>query len=326
VQTCPQSTSCHRWEWKRIIENSFGWPTFHLMAEESGRVRGILPLVLQKSWIFGKGISSMPLLQGGGIVADTTEAAAQLLREACAIVEQADARYLELRHEHDQGLGLHVRTDKVKALLPMQEDAERLWCGLNTKLRTKIRKAEKAGLNAELGGKELLDEFYAVFSEHMRDLGTPVYGRQLFQEILAAFPDDAHICIARSRGDAVACGFLIGFRQTIECVWSASIRKYSPLQPGRFLTWSLLQFAAQYGYRTFDFGRSTVGSGPQDFKMEWGSTEVPLHWSYWWPNGQQLPTMGRHNPKFQLAIRAWQRVPLAVANRVGPLLVKHLVS
>jgi FemAB-related protein (PEP-CTERM system-associated) len=326
VRTCPESTSSHRWEWKQIIESRFAWPTFYCMAEEGGSVRGILPLVLQKSWLFGNGISSMPLLQGGGIVAETPEVATQLLLEASIIAQAVGAKYVEFRHERDQGLGLPIRTDKVKALLPIPGDPERMWRGLDPRVRTSIRKGEKAGLNAEMGGEELLDEFYAVFSQNMRDLGTPVYDRRFFWEILKAFPEQAHICIVRSQGDAVACDFLLGFRETIESVWAASIRKYLPLKPNMFLHWNVLRFATQHGYRTLDFGRSTVGSGPHRYKMQWGSIEVPLHWSYWSPDGKQLPAMDRHQPKFQFAIRAWQRLPLAIANWVGPSLVRHLSS
>jgi serine/alanine adding enzyme len=326
VETCPEATGCHRWEWKQIVENNFAWPTFYIMAAESGSARGILPLVLQKSWLFGKGISSMQLLQGGGILAETPEIAAQLLRAASSIAQEVGAKYVELRHERDHGLGLLVRSDKVKALLPIPKDPDQLWQSLDSRVRTSIRKAEKAGLNAEVGGKELLYEFYAVFSENMRDLGTPVYDRRFFGEILNAFPEQAHICIVRFNGEPAACDFLLGFRETIESVWAASIRKYLPLKPNMLMHWNVLRFAIQRGYRMLDFGRSTVGSGPHRYKMQWGSTEVPLHWSYWLPEGKQLPSMDRHNHKFQFAIRAWQRLPLAIANRVGPSLVRHLSS
>lgn len=316
----------HRWEWKEIIENSFGWQSFYLMAEEHGRIRGILPLFLQKSWLLGRWISSMPLLQGGGIVAEDPDIAARLFGEASAITQRVGAKYLELRHGPVHSAGLVSRTDKVKAVLSIDKDPQNMWGAFGSKLRNLIRKAERAGLTAEFGGIELLGDFYAVFSENMRDLGTPVYGPRFFAHILEAFPNEAVIGLARFEGRPIACNFLLGFRQTMESAWAASIRKYLPQKPNMFLHWNAFRFAAQRGYRIFDFGRSTAGSGAHRYKMQWGSDEIPLRWSYWSPRKEPVRALDRHNPKLQFAIIAWRWLPLSIANRVGPALVKHLPS
>jgi len=324
IQKHPESTYCHRWSWRQVIEKSFGWPTFYLLAEQDDKVIGVLPLVWQRSWLFGSFVSSMPFLNAGGILAETHAAEQTLLEEAIRITKKVGAKHLELRHRTEHGLGLPTKTNKVTVLLPLDSDLEKLWKALNTKIRTKVRKSMSFGMTAEFGGQELLDDFYAVWSENMRDLGTPAYGPDFFIEILRAFPEETHLCVVRHRGQAVATSFLIGFRDRAEAVWSSSVRKYLSMKPNMFLYWNLFCFAGERGYRIFDFGRSTIGSGTHAFKMQWVSHTVPLHWAYWLPEGDSLPELNPQNPKYKLAIRVWQRLPLALARKIGPRIARCL--
>ena len=326
VKTHDQCANYHQWEWKDIIESNFHWQSSYLMVEDNQRIVGILPLFVQTSWLLGKWVSSMPLLQSGGIVADNQDSAELLLREAFSITGRIGAKYLELRRGSVHALGLTSRSDKVRAVLPISTDTPRMLRDLDRKVRTSVRKAEKSGFTMEFGGMNLLDEFYSVFCENMRDLGTPVYRRRFFQSILTAFPQEAFIAIVRLQNIPIASCFLLGFQQTIESAWAASLRKYLPLKPNVFLHWNTFQFAAQRGYTIFDFGRSTKGSGVHQYKMQWGSEEVPLDWTYWSPDNKQVSTLSRHNPKLQFAVNAWRHLPLSIANRIGPVLVKHLPS
>ena len=319
------TTNSHRWNWKQVIEKSFGWPTYYLMAVEDENVRGILPLVWQKSWVFGSFLSSMPYLTGGGIIACDSLAERRLLECAVDLARSLKVDHLELRHREPHHLnGLQTRNSKVIVVRPLEPDVDNMWKALDTKTRTKIRKGTKLGMVAEFGREELLDEFYAVFSHNMRDLGTPVYSRAFFLEILRAFPEHTHICAVRYQGTVIAASFLNGFRDVIEAQWSSAIEKYNKLKANMFLYWHLFSFAGQKGYRTFDFGRSTVGSGTHVFKMQWGSETVPLHWDYWLPEGNALPNLSPQNPKYKMAISLWRNLPLAVTNVVGPSIVRYL--
>ena len=324
VDAHPQCTNYHQWNWKHVIEKSFDWPTFYLAAEEGPQLRGILPLVWQKSWLFGSFLTSMPFLNAGGIVAEGTVIEEQLIDEAVRLAKNVGAKHVELRHREDHGLSLPTRTNKVTVVLPIETNSEKMWKALNTKMRTKVRKSMSFGLSAEFGGLELLDDFYTIFSKNMRDLGTPVYGRSFFFEILKGFPSNTHICVVRSDGAPVATSFLSGFRDRIEAIWSSSDRKYLSLKPNLFLYWNLFTFAGRQGYRLFDFGRSSVDSGTHEFKMQWGGQTVPLHWVYWLPEGNHLPQLNPENPKYRMSIWAWQRLPVAVTKMIGPRIVRYL--
>lgn len=318
VNSHPGCTNYHRWNWKTVIEKSFDWPTFYLAAIEGKELRGILPIVWQKSWLFGSFLTSMPFLNAGGIVAESDSIQQALLHEGIGLAKRIGAKHLELRQREDHQFSLPARTNKVTVVLSVEQDSERMWKALSTKMRTKIRKSMSFGLSAEFGGLELLDDFYRVFSKNMRDLGTPVYGRNFFSEILRTFPLDTHLCVVRREGVPVATSFLSGFRDRIEAVWSSSDREYLSLKPNFYLYWNLLCFAGQRGYRLFDFGRSSKGSGTHEFKLQWGGKTIPLHWVYWLSEGRNLPQINPENPKYRMSILAWRRLPLAVTKAIGP--------
>lgn len=324
VDSRAESTHCHRWGWKEVVENAFGWRTFYLLAEEEGEVRGLLPLVWQKSRLFGSFLTSVPYLNAGGVLAENEAAKQTLVDEAIVIACKSKVRYLELRHRLDPELSLPTRRHKVALVLPLNGIPESLWASLPHKVRTDVRKGMKSGLQAEFGGREFLDDFYRIFARNMRDLGTPVYGRHFFSEILRVFPRDAHVCRVRQGRATVAASFLIGHQGSLEAVWSCSHYDYLALRPNMFLYWSILSFASEHGFRLFDFGRSTIGSGTHRFKKQWGAQDVPLSWVYWIPNGESLPQLNPENPRYRLAIRLWQRLPVSMTRLLGPPLARRL--
>ena len=190
-------------------------------------------------------------------------------------------------------------------------------------MRTQVRKAEKSGLESAEGGLDLLDAFYAVFAQNMRDLGTPVYGRRFFKEVLATFPDTTRVFVVRHAGQPVAASIVHWRGRTIEVPWASSIREFNPLCVNVLLYWRMLQFAGRRGFRTFDFGRSTPNEGTFHFKRQWGAQPTELVWEYWMSDGRPVPNLNPSNPKFSLAIRVWQRLPVPVASTLGPMIVRN---
>jgi FemAB-related protein (PEP-CTERM system-associated) len=263
-------------------------------------------------------MTSLPFLNGGGITASSREAEEALLAHAIELAKSLRAKHLELRFRHDPQLALAVKTNKVAVTRALGPDREAMFQGLPHKVRTDVRKAMKSEFTAEWLGTDGLEDFYRLFAINMRELGTPVYGKNFFREIFAAFPQNTAICLVRLQGKPVAASFLMGHRETIEAGWSASRYEYLALKPNVFLYWSIFCLAGERGYRVFDFGRSSVGSGTHRFKMQWGSLEVPLYWAYWLPEGVELPELNPQNARYRLAIKAWSRLPLALTNLLGP--------
>ncbi len=326
VQHCPASTCYHLSGWKDLIEKTFGHKTFYLIASgPEEKIRGILPLVHLRSFLFGSFMVSLPYVNYGGICAEDPESQGMLLREAIEIADAEHAEHIEFRHTTPLLETLPVKTVKVSMRLPLPGNPEELWKGFSSNLRRKIRKPQKEGFSWTLGREEELDAFYAVFSTNMRDLGTPVYARQFFRNLLHDFPETTWIATVRNKeGRPAASGFLVGFRDTVEIPWVSSLRCYNHLYANLFLYWNLLKFVCERGYRVFDFGRSTVGEGTYHFKEQWGAKPFQLYWHYWVRNGRPLPELNPGNPKYRLAIRLWKTFPVGLTRLMGPSIVRNL--
>ncbi len=195
------------------------------------------------------------------------------------------------------------------------------WKAFHAKLRNQIRKSELSGLSIRVGGETEVPAFYDVFARNMRDLGTPVYCRTWFMKLLEAFPDAWRVFTVRDQETVVAAAIAIAHRDTLEVPWAASRRDALSRCPNHRLYWELIQHAIKAGFTRFDFGRSTPGSGPYKFKEQWGAAEVPQFWEYWTATGT-LPDVTPQNPRYALAVRLWKQLPLSVANRLGPFIVR----
>jgi FemAB-related protein (PEP-CTERM system-associated) len=318
------ATHCHRWGWKTVIENAFGIPTYYLVASECGRVCGILPLAWQKSLLFGSFLTALPFLNAGGPLADSVEIERALVARAIEIARENGAARLQLRYRGEYRLDLPASTHKVAAVRAVSRDTEAMWKALNSNNRRKVNKATKSGMTAEAEGAAALDIFYEIFAENMRNLGTPVYARNLFSEVLRAFPQHTDIIVVRLEAKPIAAAFVISFRDGMEATWMCSHYRYLALQPNMMLYWAIVRIAGERGFGWLDFGRSTRDSGTHKFKQLWDTTDVPLPWASWTKDGKAPTELSPANPKFQLATRLWKKLPLPIANRIGPRIVRNL--
>ena len=321
----PLGTGYHLMAWRRVIEEAFGHRTFHLLVRnDRGEVLGVLPLVFIASRFFGRFLVSVAFVNYGGILSNTVEAKRALLEAAVTLAKELNASHIELRQQEVLDVNWPHKQHKVSMRLELPDQFENLWKRFPSKLRSQIRRAQKAGMIVRIGGIELVDEFYQVFARTMRDLGTPVCGRNFFEAILQVFSKDTKICVVRWQDQPVAAGILYGFRKIMEVPWASSDWRHNRYAPNMLLYSSIMQHACAEGFQVFDFGRSSPGSGTYRFKQQWGARPVPLYWYYWLANGGPLPDLGPRNPKYRMAINLWKRMPVALTKIIGPLIVRNI--
>ena len=323
VASRASATGYHGWVWRDVIERTFGHACFFIIARRAGshEISGVLPLVEIRSRLFGRTMTSLPFVNYGGVVADTDAVAESLVAFARGLAANRGCRHVELRHVARRFAALPCRQHKVTMRLPL---AVGIWDRLDRKVRNQIRKAMKSDLTVERGDVDLLSEFYRVFARNMRDLGTPVYSRRLFEEVLRAFPDRTRIVVVRLKGAAIAAGLTFRTGTLVEVPWASSINDYNSLCPNHLLYWSVIEAAIAEGCTTLDFGRSTPNEGTYKFKAQWGATPVPLHWEYCLLRGAAIPDQSPKNPKLRLLVAAWKRLPIWAANRIGPFVVRSI--
>lgn len=311
--------------WLAVLHAAMGHEVFAVEAVADGRTHGFLPLAHVTSMVFGRFLVSLPYLNTNGVVAATPEVQAKLVGRAVALAEELNVRYLELRHERPVvHADLHESiTSKVHMRLPLPRSAEALWKGFDPKVRNQVRKGEKHGFAVAWGGHELVDEFYDVLARNMRDLGTPVYGRRLFDEILAAFPADAELCVVRDGSQPIAGALLVHGWGVTEVPTAAALKEYNPTCANMMMYWRLLERSVGRGQRVFDFGRSTTDGNTFKYKKQWGAVPHPAVWQYCARDGG-VGDLRPDNPRFRLAIRAWQNLPVCVARLLGPPIVRGI--
>lgn len=326
IASHPGGSLYHLSAWSHLIEGLYGHQQYHWRAYCDERLVGVLPLTRLRSRLFGDYLVSLPFVNYGGALADSPAIEAQLMQAAGAAAARLGCSHIEFRDVAARAAGAWpVRTDKVAMELELPETPDLLWQALGSKVRAQVRRPLKeGGMEVASGGLELLAPFYAVFSRNMRDLGTPVYPQAMFQRILQTLPEHARIVLVRYRQQPVAAGFLLQYRSRMEIPWASSLQEHNRLGVNMLMYWHALQQAIAAGCRVFDFGRSSVDSGTYRFKKQWGAQPRQLHWHYWLNGGKELPQLTPDNPKYQLAIRTWRRLPLPVANWLGPRIVRNL--
>jgi len=315
-----------RAEWQQVLSRGLNHQAISLQATQGQKLVGVLPLMLVQSRLFGRFLVSLPYLNSAGIVADSPTVATSLVDSAIEIADRLDVRYLELRHEAavDHPELVNVVTDKVHMRLPLPATTDELWSGLKSKLRSQLRKPlGNTELTVEWGRHELLDDFYRVFTANMRDLGTPPFSRQLFAQMLDAFPCMTELCCVRLAGRPVASGLLVHGPDVTEVPSASSLREFNSTSANMLLYWHLLTRAVERGQKVFDFGRSSRNGGTCRFKAQWGAQESPAVWQHYVRSGG-ASDMRPGSGKFDLMIRAWQHLPVWLTRLVGPAIVRGI--
>lgn len=320
----PTASLYHRYCWRDVIGKSFGHDTIYLLATtENGAVCGLLPLARLKSKLFGDFAVSMPFFNYGGPLADTPEVAAALLDRSVERAKILDIGHLEIRSTEKLN-DWPARTDKVSMVRALPTSTNALDEEIGSKIRAQIKRAQRESPEVAIGQAELLDDFYKVFATNMRDLGTPVYSKSFFGNILKALPNDAHIIVIRLNSRPVATAFLLAHRDMMEIPWASTLRRVNAMNMNMLLYRTVLGFCVERGFKFFDFGRSTKDSATFKFKKQWGALPVQHYWHYWLNSGTALPELKPDSPKFRLLIACWQRLPVAIATLLGPHIVKNL--
>lgn len=321
-------TFCHRAGWKFAVEAGAGHDCPYLYVEEGGKVTGVLPLTLRRSMLFGKAlVSSMFAVYGGGLYSND-DALHALDAAAWKIAEDAGIGVLESRTilpQHSGQSGWRSGGAKAATFIRTLEtsDSDELLLTIPRKQRAVVRKSLKAGLVCDWS--PTMRDVYALYAESVRNLGTPVFPRALFEALATAFPDNHVLQLIKTpEGRPVASLFSFCDERTILPYYAGGTPDARRYNAHDFMYFELMKHAANKGLKYFDFGRSKVGTGPYAFKKNWGFEPTPLEYEYRLAEGADLPDLSPQSGKYAALVKVWKRLPLPIANMVGPMLARHL--
>jgi FemAB-related protein (PEP-CTERM system-associated) len=329
VMSHPDGTIFHLTQWVRVVQESFGHPSCHLLAEEppknGGRPRivGVLPLVRIKSRLFGDSLVSVPFAELGGPVADSEQIAVTLLARAGEMARELGVDYVELKNA--QGLAdLPTKNLYVNFSKAMDPEPEANLHAIPRKSRAVVRKAISSGLTSE-SGHHLLPTFYELMARSYHNLGTPIFPKNFFTKFLQVFGDKSDLLVVRSpQGQPIAGVLSFFFKDRVMPYYAGSLFEARALGPNDFMYWELMRRGCQAGYRVFDYGRSKVDTGSYSFKKHWGFEPKPLAYQYLLVGQKEMPNLSPTNPKYQRKIEMWRKMPFGLTKVLGPPLAKYL--
>ncbi|WP_374527835.1 FemAB family XrtA/PEP-CTERM system-associated protein [Novosphingobium sp.] len=323
-----EGTPFHRPAWLVAAARGTGNRACALLAERHGELVGYVPLIEVGSPLFGRVLVSSGFGVGGGLLLDDPRDAGQLFAGLEELAQRRSCPTIELRGGPlpEGRTGWKVRHDSHCGFVaPLAADDEAQLAWIPRKQRAEVRKGLAGDMTVEIGrGEGDRAAHYAVYATSVRNLGTPVFPRLLFDEVLDAFGEDADILTIRDGGVPVASVLSLYHAGAVMPYWGGGTYAARRLRANDRMYFELMLHARRRGCDRFDFGRSKTGSGPYDFKRNWGFEPQPLGYASWTASGAEArdadPTSAKHAARIEL----WKRLPLPIANLIGPLIARGL--
>jgi FemAB-related protein (PEP-CTERM system-associated) len=326
------TTAFHRLAWGRAVASATGHDFLALVAEDSARaLTGYLPLHAVHSPLFGRAMVSAGFAVDGGVIASDGASAQALCQAAWQLAERYSAPTLELRggwlpDDPRWTIKSNAHAGFIADLVADGPDADQKqleW--VPRKQRAEVRKGLANDLVVRTGTSPLdREQHYAVYATSVRNLGTPVFPRALFEAVLDGLGEDADILTVLHNDVPVASVLNLYHRGTVMPFWGGGVWAARGLRANDIMYYALMNHARRRGCTRFDFGRSKVGSGAFSFKKNWGFEPSPLSYAIRNADGQPPRDVNPLSPKYRLQIALWQRLPLPIANRLGPLIANGL--
>jgi len=322
VHDAPEGTFFHLAEWQEVLRDAFGHRSYYLLAERGGEICGVLPLALVSSMLFGRALISTPFCVYGGIVAADEAAHAALTDEACALAQRLKVDYMEFRNRRQQHPTWVSKDLYVTFRKAIQPESEANMLAIPRKQRAMVRKGIQKGLKSRIDADT--KDHYNLYSESVRNLGTPVFARKYLDTLKRVFGDACEVLTVLHEEAPVASVLSFYFRDEVLPYYGGGGLAARPVAGNDFMYWEVMERARQKGLKIFDYGRSKRGTGAFEFKEHWGFEPEALHYEYFLVRTKSMPNLSPTNPSYGRAIRLWKRMPLWLTQRIGPRVAAYL--
>lgn len=322
----PASTPFHRPAWICAVARGTGQQALMLVCRQGGAITGVLPLNLIRSRLFGRALVSSGFAVDGGILADDAAVADALAEECWRLAEVYSCPAAELRGGVLPHEGWRLKSDSYLGFTkPLEPDDETQLLAIPRKHRAEVRKGLENGLDIEIGRSgRLLEIHYRLYAENVHRLGTPVFPKALFHEVLDAFGEDADIILVRNRGEPLTTIFSLYHRGVCMPYYQGAVYAARAMRSNEVGYFRLMGHARERGCTIFDFGRSKVGTGPAAWKKTWGWEGEPLTYATRAAAGCEARDINPLSPQYQRKVELWKKLPLPLANLIGPHIARGL--
>ena len=321
------SLAYHHIQWLEAVKEAYGHDYHYLIAKETGKIVGVLPICIFKGLLGKKSYCSLPFCDIGGVVSEKEQVREALINNALGMIEGDNCHQLEIRqHSMKPATDTDFTNQKVSMLLELPDSSEKLMKAFRSKLRSQVKRAEKNGLTFDYASdKRGIEDFFFIFSRNMHCLGSPVHSIKLFEALQEAYQENLLVGRVAYDNKVVGAGILMFSGKNVSIPWASTLKEYNRLAPNMWLYWNLLRISCERGCKTFDFGRSTYQESTFNFKEQWGAKPALLDWQYLDKSGQAVVYSPSKSGKLRQFVETlWKRSPLTMVNFLGPHLRKHI--
>jgi FemAB-related protein (PEP-CTERM system-associated) len=315
--------------WIMSIHKLYGFPVYRIASHlHNNEVVGWLALVRVQHPVFGDYLTTSPFGSYGGFAYSSTAARDALLSRARALANDLGVEYVNVRLDAgaqtppEGWIQNPVYATYRVDLLP---DPAKLMSAYTSDHRNHIRKSLKKGFSIKFGHLDLLDDVYEGLARSMHELGSPYHNKNYLRVMAESLGDTLEFAVVNGRhGELAGAGVFIFHGDVVTNLHANILRRFRSDYAGEFLYWSVIERYCWKDCKVFDLGRSLIGSGNEVFKMKWKPRKQLLAYWYALRPGQALPELNQKNPKFQLSIWMWKRLPSFVVRPLGPFLIRGL--
>ena len=323
VADCAGATFFHRAGWQTIIKDVFGHDAYFLYAERNGAIEGVLPLAHVNSLLFGNALVSLPFAVYGGVAASNAAAADTLEAESQTIARRLGVDHLELRNLQPRHPEWPTQDLYVTFRKELEPEVDANMQAIPRKQRAMVRKGIKHGLRSEID--TTVDRFFALYADNVHRHGTPAMPKRYFQKLLQVFGKDCEVLtVVDASGRPLSSVLSFYYRDEVLPYYAGDDLSARELAANDFKYWELMRRACERGVKVFDYGRSKQGTGSYSFKKNWGFEPQPLYYEYCLYKRESIPQNNPNNAKYKLLIETWRRMPIGLANWLGPFIVRNL--
>ena len=276
LQGCPAATFFHGTAWAKVLQSTYGFAPVYFIAEDSGGLRSLLPVMEVDSWLTGRRGISLPFTDVCEPVCADAGSFGDLWREATEHGQSRAWKYLECRGGKTF-LGVPASATFYGHRLFLAGDIGAQFTGIESATRRAIRKAEKNGVSVEFS-RELnaVRLFYNLHCRTRHKHGQPPqpfrFFENIYRHVLAQNQGFVALAVYRQRAVAGAIFFHWGKKAIYK--YAASDVAFQHVRASNLVIWEAIQWYKHHGFGQLHFGRTSLeNEGLRRFKLAWGADE-----------------------------------------------------
>lgn len=323
----PKASVFHQRGWLEALARTYGYEPIVLTSTPPGEpLENGIVVCRVSSWITGTRLVSLPFADHCEplVGPDKLEQFSKWMRE-----ERSRQRwkYVELRPLSSSG---DLKCDLPNSqsyyfhALDLTPEVSQIFRGFHkTSLQQKIRRAEKMGLDYEVGRTEkLLEEFYGLLIKTRKRHQLFPQPRVWFKNLFECLGENVQIRVARKDGSAIAALLTLRHGTSVVYKYGCSDENFHNLGGMPLLLWMFIQEAKALGATELDFGRSDMDNeGLVAFKDRFGSKKTVITYI-------RYP-----QPKHEAAGESWavrtakqifSVLPETISPMAGSILYRHI--